>query len=285
MSNNLFILCEHGLGNRLGSLIGGLKAAELVKYSPTICWPVNNYCHCEFNDLFENTFNVLENDLSLNLVRQIQDKGLPWFFISTIENNEISKNLMEPHVDSLHELKKLSTDLIYAKNKVVKSIANKKQVSEIISQLKINRSILEKVKKYCKDKNIDSNTIGLHIRKTDSHDIIDENTIFQRVKASPSTQYFLCSDNKETEKRFLELPNVKVYQKESEVEKFSSGDWREEQVDSDGRIIPWNVHRPKQQIIDAFIDMLILSRTSVDRMSRSTFRAMAERFSSVDIFK
>ena len=47
------------------------------------------------------------------------------------------------------------------------------------------------------------------------------------------------------------------------------------------KYIIFNMNRPKQAMIEAFVDMLILSKTSIDRMSKSTFRSMAERYSGV----
>ena len=41
------------------------------------------------------------------------------------------------------------------------------------------------------------------------------------------------------------------------------------------------MNRPKQAMIEAFVDMLILSKTKIDRMSKSTFRGMAERYQGI----
>jgi hypothetical protein len=285
MNNKLYILCDHGLGNRLGGLIGGLKAAEILRYDPIICWPMNNYCNCNLLDLFDIKEKIADDNFSNFLTNQRQDKNLPWFFISTFHNNEIGSDIYDPHFDVLNIIKNKKIDAIYSKNKVVKSIASKKDITQILNYLQINKKILKNVKNFCNNNNITSSTIGLHVRKTDSHDIANEEEIYSLVSSNRNQKYFLCSDDKNTENKFLKLGNVTVNHKNSEVKKLVEQDWRETYIDSNGRIIPWNVNRDSNQVIDAFIDMLILSRTSINKLSRSTFRIMAEKFSTVDIFK
>ena len=70
----LYILCDHGLGNRLGSLVGGLKTAELLNYQPIVCWPINNWCQAEFHELFRNAIELESNDFA-TMPLEILDVG------------------------------------------------------------------------------------------------------------------------------------------------------------------------------------------------------------------
>ncbi len=281
MENNkkIYILCDHGLGNRIGSLIGGLTFAKRANATPIICWPINNWCKAEFNDIFDSNHTVEINEFSTGLVDQIQDLGLNYFFVSTY-NNKISTELI-----NFEDIASTNKDIIYSQCKVPKRIVDQNEIVDSLNSLSISNSVLDKVKKFCNEHSIDRNTTGIHLRKTDGSSIVNEDEIFEEIKKFKNQKYFICSDNKETENRFLQLPNVSVYLKNSEVIKITEGEWRDSVIDILGKTILFNVDRSKEQIYDAFIDMLILSRTNVSKRAKSTFCTVAKYYSSVSIFK
>lgn len=277
----LYILCDHGLGNRLGSLVGGLKTAELLNYQPIICWPINNWCQAEFNELFRSSVTLESNDFSTMLVNQIHDSGLPFFFISQFTEERISKNYLENSLSAVEEIRKLNSDALFSCAKLPKSYVSKEDVSRYLKFLGISKSIGRAVEQFAIENRIDKNVIGVHIRKTDSANQIDETVVFENIKNSPQQRYFICSDDKSIEDKFKTLKNVIVFPKSTYVEKLQDGQWRDNVKDDNGRNIIFNMNRPKQAIIEAFVDMLLLSKTRIDRMSKSTFRAMAERYSGL----
>ena len=281
MVNNkkIYILCDHGLGNRIGSLIGGLTFAKRTNATPVICWPINNWCKADFNDIFDSNLTVESNEFSAELVDQIQDLGLHYFFVSTY-NNKISTELI-----NFEDIMSTNQDIIYSQCKVPKRIVDQTDIGNALDSLGISNSVLDKVKKFCNEHLIDKRTTGIHLRKTDGSSIANEDEIFEEIKKFRNQKYFICSDNKETENRFLQLPNVSVYLKNSEVVKLTDGDWRDSVINSSGKKILFNVDRSKEQIYDAFIDMLILSRTTVSKRAKSTFCTVAKYYSSVPIFK
>jgi hypothetical protein len=282
--NKLYILCDHGLGNRLGSLVGGLKTAELLNYQPVVCWPVNNWCQAEFYDLFRNSITLESNEFSTMIVNQIHDSGLPFFFISKFTNNLINKNFFENSLPAVEEIRKLNSDAVFSCAKLPKSYVLKEDASKYLKFLGISKSVSTAVNKFTVENYIDRNVIGIHIRKTDSANQIDENTVFENIKNSPQQRYFICSDDKTIEDKFRTLSNVVIFPKSTYVEKLQDGQWRDNVKDDNGRNIIFNMNRPKQAIIEAFIDMLILSKTTINRQSKSTFCSMAERFSIIEIF-
>ena len=74
------------------------------------------------------------------------------------------------------------------------------------------------------------------------------------------------------EQRFSALPNVAVYVKRAHVEKLlEEGDWNSVTTDSSGRAYACNVNRSAISVIDAVIDLLILSHSMVVKTSNSTF--------------
>ena len=279
-----YILCDHGLGNRFGSIIGGLRIAELTNTEPIICWPKNNWCQCNYEDLFELKFKVESNDFSLSLTNKIQEYQLPYFFLGSF-GNDLSKKIYGYSVKEINELNQERDHLFYSNCKIPKTdMISANDVTRLLKSIPIKKEILKKVKNFCEKNNISKTTLGIHLRKTDTLSIADENHIFNEVKNNSSINYFLCSDSKDTESRFLKLPNVTVYQKQSEVSKIIEGEWRQSVLDQQGNKILFNINRPKEQIVDALIDMLILSRTNIKRKSKSTFCNTAERFSSLELY-
>jgi hypothetical protein len=280
----LYILCDHGLGNRIGGLISGLKAAEILNATPVLVWPINNWCQAEFCELFDTQLELADPVFSLAVVDQIQKQSMPYFFVAPIEDNLNMPIFYEHSLDALNQVSKYNK-IVYSAAKIPKSYVHKQHVTEIISKLKISSSIMNEVTHFCKKNKIGRNVIGLHIRKTDTGNLADEDEIYRYVLSNSDCKFFLCSDNPDTEKRFLQLKNVVAYPKFSQVEKLQDGEWRDSVVDQTGRRYLFNVNRPKQQIIEAFIDMLILSRTTINRQSKSTFCGIAERFSIIEKFQ
>ena len=278
----LYILCDHGLGNRLGSLVGGLKTAELLNYQPIICWPINNWCQAEFHELFRSSIELESNEFSTMLVNQIHDSGLPFFFISQFTEDTISKNYFENSLSAVEEIRKLNSDALFSCAKLPKSyVRNPEDISKYLKSLGIAESIRSAVEKFVIENKIDKTVRGVHIRKTDSKNHIDENIVFENMKNSPQQRYFICSDDKSIEDKFVTLSNVIIFPKSTYVEKLQDGHWRDNVTDDAGRNIVFNMNRPKQAMIEAFVDMLILSKTKIDRMSKSTFRGMAERYQGI----
>ena len=60
----VIIFCDGGLGNRLNSLLGGLFIANQTQSSPVICWPENNWCGCNFKDLFNTDIEIINDNIN-----------------------------------------------------------------------------------------------------------------------------------------------------------------------------------------------------------------------------
>jgi hypothetical protein len=105
--------------------------------------------------------------------------------------------------------------------------------------------------------------------------------LFQNVSKDVNAKYFVCSDDKETEDQFSKLRNVCVFEKTSYVQKLNDGEWRQPTKDTVGRIFDFNIDRPKQSVIEAFVDMLILSKTTISVKNKSTFLSWAHMYSTI----
>ena len=271
----MIIFCDGGLGNRLNGLIGGLIAAEKLSCIPIIVWPNNNWCGCCFEDLFVSNLEIQNksiNDIFLD------DEKI--YLTHDNQSNKVLKNEFDHSEQSLESINKMSQDIVYYHNK----IPNYFSEDDIIKKLKtfkIVSSILMPAKSFCYQHNIGKKTKGVHIRKTDNKRQIDANQMFLNILNDRKNGYFICSDDKDTEDKFNELKNVLVYSKTSYVEKFTDGEWTTKIKDSEGRIFRYNVHRSKQSVIEAFIDLLILSRTNIVCRNKSSFLGWAKIYALV----
>jgi hypothetical protein len=155
-------------------------------------------------------------------------------------------------------------------------------VWSMANQLRPADSIKQQVQEFCKRNQINKSVTGLHLRKTENYKL-DEGKLFKRAQATPGQRYFVCSDDQATEQRFATLPNVCCWPKTSYVGKLIDGDWRAETVDADGRRYNYNIDRPRQSVIEAFVDMLILSQTTIQFTVKSSFSRFAEVFANTGV--
>jgi hypothetical protein len=100
---------------------------------------------------------------------------------------------------------------------------------------------------------------------------------------NPQTNFFICSDSLETEKKFDILNNVIIYPKNSYVTKLVDGSWNDLTIDNEGRQMKFNVNRSRESVIEGFIDLLILSKTNIVVNSHSSFLKFAKLYNKINI--
>jgi hypothetical protein len=141
-----------------------------------------------------------------------------------------------------------------------------------ICKLRLQSNILRSAENFRKDSGLGENYYGLQIRKTDfGAGGADDDALFDLVQKAGDKKFFVCSDNKEVEARFRRLQNVAIYEKKAYVEKLVPGEWTALAADHSGRVYPCNVNRSAQSVVDAVVDLLVLSYSQVVKTSNSTF--------------
>ena len=270
------ILCDGGLGNRLSGLVGGLHVAHELGLRPTIAWPENNWCGCSFYDLFANiNWTVTDH----NVFRVFQDNSDSVFVIHENQTNVPLTTVLSHSTQTLDQLRGTDAPIVYYHNKLPPYVSEAEAIVQL-QQLNINSDIKQQVNEFCQINRIDNHVAGLHLRKTENRKL-DEQSLYQQVQTTPDQRYFVCSDDQATEQRFCCLPNVQAQPKTSYVGKMTAGDWYESIVDSDGRATKYNINRSRQSVIEAFVDMLILSRTWIRPTVKSSFANFARYFAQV----
>lgn len=180
-------------------------------------------------------------------------------------------------------------------------------ISFFTKGLKIRDDILNTARAFCKKHDVTNKTIGIHLRLTDmlhfgfnaqskitgeSEDSMLNSILSQYIdkiesiiSKSPSTRFFVCSDDPRAEAILTDrFPvNVSAYSKAHYAEKFhKDAEWSN--IDETGQdLCRYNVSRSSESVIEAMIDCLILSRTRTEFFPRiGSFNALARYLNIVE---
>lgn len=272
------IFCDGGLGNRLGVLVGGLLFAQKLNRAPKICWPTNTWCGCSFDDIFKN--DLPQSDENIN---EVFSKNLDHTFL--IHENQTSyhiNNRLSPDEASLNTLYSSNDDVIIYYHNSIPGFFSEQEILNALNFYKIEDNITKEANEFCVKNLIDKDVSGIHFRKTDYGNLVDEDSIENLIKENSNQRYFVCSDDQLTEYKFSDYTNVVVRLKNNYVQKLNDEiGWNDNIIDMEGRSFRFNVNRPKDSVIDAFVDMLILSRTNIVVDSISSFLKFAKFYSKL----
>lgn len=266
------IYCDGGFGNRFNGLVSGLLTAEAAGLFPVIVWPCNNWCGAKFSDLFENTeYPVVERELA----SYAPDKEDFQFFMTEDHLNLGVPNRSPLLTASLADaVSYLQTDSrsVYYHSPLIPPWLALDAVCARIRTLQIRDAIQKRAQSFIIENGLEQGFLGLQIRKTDfGPSGADDKSLWDLVKQAADKKFFVCSDSAEVEERFKQLPNVTAFEKKAYVEKLVQGDWNALSTDHSGRVYACNVNRSAQSVLDAIVDLLILSYSQVVKTSNSTF--------------
>ena len=154
-------------------------------------------------------------------------------------------------------------------------------VIQNLLQLRPKKKIIDNVSNFVSQNNINSNVIGIHIRKTDCD--TNEGTWIDLVSSNPNKRFFICSDSQETENKFATFSNTIILPKNEYVTKrFSDQPWRMKDFTYKGHPYEFNVSRSTGSIIEALQDLLILSHTDIQTTSEySSFLHLAKYYNTI----
>lgn len=245
----VLINCDGGLGNRFGSIIGGLRAAWALHFDPLIRWLPNSNCNAELGDLFERIPGAMhtgEIDPSLPMVTH-----RPW---------------KERKCYALAEWPAMTRSFIYNSNRWTGC------GRDVLQAFSIKSTIRDQVETFVAQHGIDKSWIGVHVRGTDNkhQNAID---IAWRLVRAHKGKVFLCSDDESIETLFR--GHAVMFPKSEYVTKlFPDEPWRMIPKDNVAHHC-YNVHRSKEATVQGFMDALILSRTTF-QCGGSTFCRLAQ---------
>jgi hypothetical protein len=94
---------------------------------------------------------------------------------------------------------------------------------------------------------------GMHIRKTDNKQQINEDFYMNLMQHNGKKKFFVCSDDKQAEDKFKVFPNVFTYSKQNYPTKLNPYlDYSSE-----------NIYRHKHAIVDSIVDLIVLSKSMI----------------------
>ena len=275
--------CDGGLSNRLNVLVFALVLRMKYGGKWNLAWPVNNWCGSRFDDLFNIDMTVVDCDL--NHYKSIEEE----YFLLMHENQANFNNdliIFHSNLPTLENYRNiiLGSKPVFYYHHLIPKCANLEDLKKCIGQIEVRSSVRVIAENFCSTNGIDSTVLGLHIRKTDFGNAVDDISLYEMVCKSP-LRFFVCSDDESVNHKFAQLSNCIVYEKKSfPTRMIMNSDWNEATVDDQGRVFNFNINRSAESITDALVDLLILSRTTHILTSHSTFLQMSMLFKSTGFF-
>ena len=175
------VLCDGGLCNRLNALLFALVLRRRFGGEWSISWPLNNWCRAPFEHLFSC-------DLPVDTA-SIQDyKARQKDHLLLMHENQVG---FEPervvsaralssyeHCDLLlKKARQLGLGVLYFNN-LLPPFAETEDVAQALADLAPNPEVARTASRFIADHRISRKVVGLHIRKTDFGDAVDDVALY-----------------------------------------------------------------------------------------------------------
>jgi hypothetical protein len=244
-----------GLGNRLKPL-GSCQLISLqTERKLAMTWGLTPACNARYSELYTNDIDIV--DLSQLPPEDVSIYSEPEWVEHDVRLNK------NPHLYNLMS-KAGCTRLSYSNN-IIKD--NKKyiivysntylpgyeNIGDFLKSLDPVKYIKDQVNEFIKINNIDSNIVGVHARSTDFTNSSPE--IYTSKMFAYNGNFYVCSDSHEMESSIInKFPGRVITRNKNYVIKENSniGTWVN------------NIMRNEASVIDAIIDMMILSKTKFE---------------------
>lgn len=277
------VLCDGGLANRLNALIFALILRRKFGHDWRISWPQNNWCGASLDSLFEPPLPV--DALPLSHYRQ--HSGV----LMLMQENQLDfppeRLLLHhglTHYKAWREYLDRPEGIVYFHN-LIPCWVPAADIHAALRELTLNAEVVRRAWSFCEQLRIDASVAGVHIRKTDFGDKVNDDALFEQMSQSPR-RHFVCSDAADVNTRFAALPHCAVFTKTAFPQKVTqNAAWLHWTADQDGRTFPYNIERSATSVVEGLIDLLILSRTELVPTSSSTFLSMARLLKAAGVFQ
>jgi len=277
MSNTNVAFCDGGLGNRLATLVTACALTLRSKVKWRVVWPENNWCGASFGSLFSTSMQTSAShltDFGRHLDRYtfvMHENQLKW------ENAEIVNIAKFRSFDDFLGGVESSKRPIFLYTNFLPEFVGSANFADLTALLKSRADLQKITKTFVEAFGIDKTVIGIHIRKTDFSQEINDEGLFRDISGRPRQKYFLCTDDAVVSHRFSQLDNCIVFPKSHyPVRLRGNEDWVAASTDDQGRTFPYNISRSSSSVVEALIEMLILSKTTILHTSGSSFLRSAQ---------
>lgn len=275
--------CDGGLSNRLNVLIFAMILRRRFGNTWTIAWPRNSWCGAAFERLFTTDVEVVDKPITHYKKHETDHMFLIHENQGNFDPARVVFNKDFVSYDDYQRFLVMHPSTFYY-NSLIPSFASMEDIAAGVGAIRLNEEVRATAVGFCNTSKIDEAVLGLHIRKTDFGDKVNDAELYQLVAAS-SQRFFVCSDDAEVNDRFGQLSNCSVFQKSHFPRKRDeNAAWLSWNTDQEGRLFPFNIERSEEATIEGLVDLLILSRTTPVRASHSTFFNMALLFKHTGFF-
>jgi hypothetical protein len=246
--------------------------AKMLDLAPQVVWPVNNWCGAPFSQLFEDELPVVDRELATFAAERDR-----YQYLIVEDRLNLAREWVSPlhlaHWNDMSALAATSTRDIFYYTALIPPFIDAASIATQVRALHLRRVIVERAEAFLRSNGLGpQGFFGVQIRKTDfGGNGADDQNLFELVHKTAHKRFFVCSDDKAVEERFKALPNAVIHAKTAHVEKLVDGGWNTPTSDHSGRVYACNVNRSGQSVIDALVDLLILSHSQVVKTSNSTF--------------
>jgi len=196
--NNIIAANPGGIANRIKCLVSMWRICDRHNKKLYLYWIKNHTCGAEFNKLFENKFEMVDN------LKEMDDSKVSetWRFLTL--PSEVPDNFAE--IDPTPR----GNNIDFEFYRIPFSV--RKEIFFYLHQLKPTKVITSTVNNFVKKYNVE-NLVGIHIRRDDflkgkaglgkvSSDEGFIKKMNEVIKEDETTRFLLCTDSQEIEDKF-----------------------------------------------------------------------------------
>ena len=257
--------------------------SQLLNFKPEIIWPANSWCGALFEEIFDSNISA---DIT-ELVDLKNNNSLDNYLVIT--NQDQSNFLNVPYIspnnfDSVDSFTHFASDAgtaIFYHFPLIPDWIPKQTIEAVIHAMPFRQELLKAADTYI-SKHLQPEYYGIHLRRTDLVLGFSDAEVKAIATQHSDKLFFICSDSEATERSLKDIPNIRINKKTDYVAmKIDSGNWQSPTLDDSGRAYYSNVRRSAQSILDAVVDLLILSRSNIIGSGGSTFFGLAKLLNTI----
>eukprot|EP01060_Flectonema_neradi_P021122 TRINITY_DN2863_c2_g1_i1.p1 TRINITY_DN2863_c2_g1~~TRINITY_DN2863_c2_g1_i1.p1 ORF type:complete len:328 (+),score=36.07 TRINITY_DN2863_c2_g1_i1:138-1121(+) len=275
-SAHVAVWASGGLGNRMAGVINGIWLSHTLKIPLIIHWEVDKACGAAFDDLFDYSKEIHVIPKQPNALKYSAILATPKYSYLGTAGHWVFKSF-DSRQTSLGAISDSQKDflswaltsgrgysILYVNDHVDSSI-DKTLLSVVVHRtISVKRGISIAANKFIQDNNLTLQTIGIHLRATDAARSVNVTAIASDViRRFPKATQFVCSDSKKAEDELIALLPKAARRYKHSYAKLLEPNLPFRVLKDNGERSFSNIIRDEQSVIDAMIDLLILSRVHI----------------------
>jgi hypothetical protein len=266
-----------GLGNRILPLASCHDMAKKTGRSLAINWEPSRWCNIKFDKLFSNNIeNIDLNSLDLKSTVVYADYNS---VVNECTTNTDRKEILNianivgcKPINSISNIfnENVENIIVYWCD-IIKPFED---VENFFSTLELSSPLKHEVEDFSSKNLLDKSVYGVHLRGTDFRTNLEQYDVYiqKAIEQFKDSRFFICSDESSWEEDLKKKYGNRIIIRDNKTyaqKKYSDSSWVN------------NVYSSEKSIIDAMIDMILLSRTTIlIHHKDSSFSKCAKHFNT-----